>query len=139
MDKNRTFTVAEMKYFKMYYSRLTKEEKIQVGKLISAGQLEIVTGAWVINDEACPNYEDIIMNMYIGHSFIKKEFGVIPRNGWMLDAFGHSAANAALFADFGFDAVFFSRVGETQRDKWKDEKGNTFLWRPLSKNLGKQK
>ncbi|MFM7852518.1 MAG: hypothetical protein ACKO96_11540, partial [Flammeovirgaceae bacterium] len=30
-----------------------------------------------------------------------------PRVGWMIDAFGHSAGNAALFADFGFDSLFF--------------------------------
>jgi alpha-mannosidase len=57
----------------------------------------------------CTNYEDMINNMIIGHNFLKKEFGVIPRVGWMIDAFGHSSANARLFADFGFDAMFVAR------------------------------
>jgi alpha-mannosidase len=48
--------------------------------------------------------------MYIGHGFLKKEFGVTPKVGWMLDTFGHSAANAALFSDFGFEALFIARA-----------------------------
>ena len=46
----------------------------------------------------------MINNMIIGHNFLLKEFGVRPRTGWHIDAFGHSAANARLFADFGFEA-----------------------------------
>jgi hypothetical protein len=45
----------------------------------------------------------------MGHSFLQKEFGVRPRVGWMIDAFGHSSSSAALFSDFGFDAVFMAR------------------------------
>jgi alpha-mannosidase len=47
--------------------------------------------------------------MIVGHSWLKREFGVIPRVGWQLDQFGHSAANARLFSDFGFDALFISK------------------------------
>lgn len=77
------------------------------------------------------------MQMYIGHQFLKKEFGVVPRVGWMLDAFGHSTANAALFADMGFDAIYFARFGFSKA-QWKkpEEKKLTFLWRPFSKNKG---
>jgi len=59
----------------------------------------------------------------------------------MIDAFGHSVANAALFADFGFDAVYFSRVDDTERFKWEkqEDKHMTFLWRPFSKSMGQQK
>jgi len=112
LNKNLTFMYVEMKYFHMWYTRLNKERKQTVKKLIQNGQLEITQGGWVANDEACTNYEDIIMQMYIGHQFLKKEFGVVPRVGWMIDAFGHSTTNAALFADFGFDAIYFSRIDE---------------------------
>ena len=47
-------------------------------------------GGWSATDEACANYEDMILNMYTGHAFLKKEFGVKPKIGWMIDAFGHS-------------------------------------------------
>lgn len=40
-----------------------------------------------------------------------ENFGIAPRVGWNIDPFGHTAANAALFHDFGFEALFFSRAG----------------------------
>lgn len=97
------------------------EIKKQVKKLIKSGRLEITQGGWSSTDEACPNYEDLINNMYLGHAFLLKEFGVRPKIGWHVDPFGHSAANAALFSDFGFEAIFISRLDEGERQKRMDE------------------
>lgn len=47
--------------------------------------------------------------MIVGHGWLKKEFGVVPRIGWQIDTYGHSNANARLFADFGFEALFLSK------------------------------
>lgn len=109
-DPKRRFTFVEMKFFTMWYKSLDQEKKDEVKSLIKNGQLEIAQGGWSATDEACPNYEDIIVNMHIGHNFLWKEFGIRPRVGWMLDSFGHSEANAAIFHDFGFEALFFSRL-----------------------------
>lgn len=110
-----------------------------VKMLIKEGRLEIANGGWVSSDEACPNYEDMINNMVMGHAFLKKEFGIRPRIGWQLDAFGHSSANARLFADFGFDAVFMSRADREDRKQKEKSKSLEFLWRPFSKHFGTRK
>jgi hypothetical protein len=65
------------------------------------------------------------------------EFNSTPRVGWNVDPFGHTEGNAALFHDFGFDALFFSR---SYADKVKDafaNRGSHFLWRPFSNHFGK--
>lgn len=61
----------------------------------------------------------MINNMIIGHRFLRKEFGIIPKIGWMIDAFGSSSANARLFAEFGFEMMLFSRDSDEARDKKK--------------------
>ena len=39
-----------------------------------------------------------------------REFGIVPKIGWQVDPFGHSAANPRLYADIGIEALFFSRI-----------------------------
>lgn len=78
--------------------------------LVREKRLEFANGGWSATDEACPNYEDLIDNMLIGHEFLLNEFGVKPKIGWHLDAFGHSEGNARFFADMGFEAQFFARI-----------------------------
>lgn len=47
----------------------------------------------------------------LGHEFLKRELGVIPKVGWQLDPFGHSASQASLLTyKMGFDALFFGRM-----------------------------
>lgn len=135
-DPKKTFTYVEMKFFYMWYQEQDQETKNTVKKLIKNGQLEVAQGGWAATDEACPNYEDMILNMHVGHSFLWKEFGTRPRVGWMLDAFGHSEGNAALFTDFGFEALFFARMNTDMRAQFQKEKKMTFLWEPLSSNVG---
>lgn len=66
-------------------------------------------GGWVGTDENDAYYEDVIQNFYKGHKWISEEFGISPRVGWNIDAFGHTEANAAIFHDLGFEACFYAR------------------------------
>jgi alpha-mannosidase len=49
-----------------------------------------------MHDEAATHYIDMIDQTTLGHRFIKNEFGIIPRIGWQIDPFGHSAVQAYL-------------------------------------------
>lgn len=113
----RRFVTAEMKYFSMWFYLQNNQMKDQVRQLVREGRLEIIQGGWTAPDEACPNYEDIITNMYLGHKFMLKEFGVTSKIGWQIDAFGHSSAHAALLTDFGFEALFFTRMENRTREE----------------------
>mmetsp|Transcript_14835 Transcript_14835/g.23010 ORF Transcript_14835/g.23010 Transcript_14835/m.23010 type:complete len:131 (+) Transcript_14835:485-877(+) len=129
-----------MGFFTIWYNQQTPEKKEVVKNLIKNGQLEIVNGGWSANDEANPNFDDIINNMMIGHEFLDKEFGVHPRIGWDLDTFGHSEANTRLFAQMGFEAMFFSRLDHSEKGmrSKKELKSLNFLWRPSSREFGTQ-
>ena len=109
-DKKKRFSYVEMKFFSMWWKDQTDIMKEQVRELVTDGRLELLNAGWSMHDEACPYYEDMINNMMAGHDFVYKEFGVRPRVGWQIDPFGHSNANARLFAEMGFDAFFFARL-----------------------------
>lgn len=123
----------------MWFYRIDEKKKDLVRQLVWNGQLELIQGGWSAPDEACPNYDEFITNMYIGHNFMKKEFGVTSKIGWQIDAFGHSSAHTALLADFGFEALFFTRIEQRTREQLQKEQADTFLWRPFSKHFGNQK
>ena len=63
-----------------------------------------------MHDEACTHHDDMINNMMAGHEFLDKKFEYKATIGWHIDPFGHSNANARLFADMGFEAWFFARM-----------------------------
>lgn len=74
----------------------------------------------------------------MGHDFVAREFGVKPRVGWQIDPFGHSNANARLFAEMGFDAFFFARLDYQEKEKRLDNKTMEWVWRPMWETLGDQ-
>ena len=81
----------------------------------------------------------MINNMMIGHKFLKEEFEFTPTIGWDIDTFGHSDTNTRLYAEMGFDAMFFSRLdGEEKAQRQGSDRAMTFLWRPGQKDFGNQ-
>lgn len=137
-DSTRKFTFVEMKFLNMWYIRAPKDRQNALKKLIKEGRFEIIMGGWVHTDECNANFEDIIENFVKGHQWLIKEFGITPRIGWNIDAFGHTQANAALFHDMGIEAFFFARGAKDEIDKRfkPDVASSHFLWRPLSKHFG---
>ena len=68
--------------------------------------------------------------MRVGHAFLKEEFDVTPKVGWLVDTFGHSATNARLLAEMGMDAFFFGRVDFKERQYRNNKTEMEFLWYP---------
>lgn len=48
--------------------------------LVDNGQIEIINGAWSMNDEACPNYQSTIDQFTWGLRLYKILFGNIINN-----------------------------------------------------------
>ena len=107
-DPKKNFIYVEVAFFKRWWDEQNDNMQQNVIKLVENHQLEFINGGWCMNDEANVYYEDTIDQMYLGHKFLKQTFGVIPTIGWHIDPFGHFSAQAALFAQMGFNAFYFS-------------------------------
>ncbi|OMO99297.1 hypothetical protein COLO4_13373 [Corchorus olitorius] len=135
-DKNRRFIYVEMAFFQRWWRQQSNAKKIKVKELVDSGQLEFINGAMSMHDEATPHYIDLIDQTTLGHKFIKDEFGQIPRVGWQIDPFGHSAVQAYLLgAELGFDSLFFARIDYQDRAKRLKDKTLEVVWQG-SKSLG---
>ncbi|MED6160733.1 hypothetical protein PIB30_054120 [Stylosanthes scabra] len=135
-DSNRKFMFAEMAFFHRWWVEQSEETQAQVRKLVDAGQLEFINGGWCMHDEAATHYIDMIDQTTLGHLFIKKTFNKVPRAGWQIDPFGHSAVQAYLLgAELGFESVHFARIDYQDRVKRKVHKSLEVVWRG-SKTFG---
>uniref|UniRef100_A0A2N9ECH2 alpha-mannosidase n=1 Tax=Fagus sylvatica TaxID=28930 RepID=A0A2N9ECH2_FAGSY len=135
-DKNRKFIYVEQAFFQRWWRDQSETIQHVVKQLVSSGQLEFINGGMCMHDEAATHYVDMIDQTTLGHRFIKKEFGVVPRIGWQIDPFGHSAVQAYLLgAEVGFDSFFFGRIDYQDRAKRKNEKSLEVVWKG-SKSLG---
>ncbi|KAJ7944151.1 Alpha-mannosidase [Quillaja saponaria] len=135
-DPNRKFVFAEMAFFHRWWVEQSLETQEQVRKLVDADQLEFINGGWCMHDEATCHYIDMIDQTTLGHRFIKEQFNKIPRAGWQIDPFGHSAVQAYLLgAELGFDSVHFARIDYQDRAKRKGDKTLEVVWRG-SKTFG---
>uniref|UniRef100_A0A915N495 Alpha-mannosidase n=1 Tax=Meloidogyne javanica TaxID=6303 RepID=A0A915N495_MELJA len=77
-NKDLKFIFAEISFFELWWSKQTNKIREKVKQLLINGQFEIVTGGWVMTDEANAHYYSIIMELFEGHEFLKNQ--LVPTN-----------------------------------------------------------
>jgi len=129
-DPKRRFIYVEMAFFTQWWKEQTQEKKDTVKHLVANGRLEFINGGWCMNDEATTHYADIIDQMALGLQNLNETFGECgrPRVAWQIDPFGHSREQAAIFAQMGFDGLFFGRLDHQDKDQRQETKSMEMLW-----------
>ncbi|XP_030240027.1 lysosomal alpha-mannosidase isoform X2 [Drosophila navojoa] len=118
-DPNRRFIYVESAFFFKWWKEQTKEQQDNVKMLVNEGRLEFIGGAWSMNDEATTHYQSVIDQFAWGLRQLNDTFGQCgrPRIGWQIDPFGHSREMASIFAQMGFDGMFFGRLDYQDKDE----------------------
>jgi len=125
----RRFIWAEMSYLSMWWLSASPERQEKCRELVKNGQLEIVTGGWVMNDEANTHYFAIIDQMIEGNNWLHRTFNVTPTSGWAIDPFGHSPVMAYLLKKMNFKNMLIQRVHYHVKKQLSMSQNLEFRWR----------
>ncbi|XP_044001802.1 lysosomal alpha-mannosidase-like isoform X1 [Aphidius gifuensis] len=138
-DPERRFIYVETAFLWKWWQRQTEKLREEVRGFINEGRLEIISGAWSMNDEATTHYHSIVDQFTWGFRRLNDTFGECarPKIGWQIDPFGHSREQASLFAQFGFDGMFFGRLDHEDKTARLKEQRAEFLWK-ASSSLGEK-
>ncbi|XP_018301818.1 lysosomal alpha-mannosidase isoform X1 [Mycetomoellerius zeteki] len=138
-NPSRRFIYVETAFFWKWWLRQDENVRADVKMLINEGRLEIIGGAWSMNDEACTHYHSLVDQFTWGFRRLNDTFGSCarPRIGWQIDPFGHSREQASLFAQMGFDGMLFGRIDYQDKEERLNNKTMEFIWKS-SPNLGKR-
>jgi alpha-mannosidase II len=133
-DSRRKFIWAEISYLDLWWKSSDSAARNQFKELVKSGQVEIVTGGWVMNDEANTHYYAMIEQLTSGHEWLVQRMGITPQNGWAIDPFGMSASMAYLLKRAGLENMVIQRVHYAIKKAFALKKNLEFRWR---QNWGK--
>lgn len=128
-DPRRKFIWEEMSYLERWWRDASGEKKEGFTNLVRNGQLEIVGGGWVMNDEANSHYFAIIEQIMEGHMWLNDTIGVVPKNSWAIDPFGYSSSMAYLLRRMGFQNMLIQRTHYELKKELALNKNLEYIWR----------
>lgn len=128
-DARRKFIWEEMSYLERWWRDASAAKKEAFTSLVKNGQLEIVGGGWVMNDEANSHYFAIIQQITEGNMWLNETIGVIPKNSWAIDPFGYSPTMAYLLRRMGFENMLIQRTHYEVKKELALQKNLEYVWR----------
>ncbi|OMO68163.1 hypothetical protein COLO4_29856 [Corchorus olitorius] len=128
-DSRRKFIWEEMSYLERWWRDASEDKKESFTNLVKNGQLEIVGGGWVMNDEANSHYFAIIEQITEGNMWLNETIGFVPKNSWAIDPFGYSPTMAYLLRRMGFENMLIQRTHYELKKELAWNKNLEFIWR----------
>lgn len=108
--KNMTFVWTEMSFLQLWWDQASSAQKRSLKNLIDSDRFEIVTGGWVMADEANSHVYGLINQLIEGHQWLRENLNFTPTTGFSIDPFGHGSTLPYLLAASCFDATIIQRV-----------------------------
>ncbi|KAJ0015644.1 hypothetical protein NQD34_009264 [Periophthalmus magnuspinnatus] len=128
-DPRRTMIWAEVSYFSKWWNDIDAQKRATVKKLLMEQRLELVTGGWVMADEANSHYYALLDQLIEGHQWVQTNLGVKPANGWAIDPFGHSPSMSYLLKGAGLKNQVIQRVHYSVKKHFAQQHLLEFNWR----------
>ena len=128
--KNMTFIWSEVSFLAKWWEEATSNQRDKFLTLLQEKRLEIVTGGWVMPDEATVNLYSMVDQLIEGQQWVWNKLGVKPTKSWSIDPFGHGAAMPYILNGAGIDGMVIQRTHYAWK-KWLGERqAGDFEWVP---------
>lgn len=126
------FNWAEIGFLSRWFDDNDTVRIPQLVSLVQSGRISWAGAGWVQNDEACVHYRSAINQMTEGHLFLQDHFGpsALPKHGWQIDPFGHSAVTPIMFAQMGMSYTVTDRVAKGLTLERIAQHVMEFVWMP---------
>ncbi|XP_022739187.1 alpha-mannosidase 2-like [Durio zibethinus] len=128
-DNRRKFIWEEMSFLERWWRDASVDKRESFTNLVKNGQLEIVGGGWVMNDEANSHYFAIIEQITEGNMWLNDTVGFVPKNSWAIDPFGYSPTMAYLLRRMGFENMLIQRTHYELKKELAWNKNLEYIWR----------
>jgi hypothetical protein len=137
-DSFYRFVIADLAFLKLWWNKSSAASQQALLRAIKSKQIEVLNGGLVLNDQASPGYEHILLNFEAGMDFLTNDMQVPPeliRTGWSIDQFGLSSTMTKLYSGMGMHQAVINRISTaTLIDKTK-RNALLFNWDANSMNL----
>lgn len=95
------------------------------------GQLEFVTGGWVMTDEANSHWLSMLLQLTEGQTWLKAHLNVTPKSSWSIDPFGQSSVMPVILKGSDFENLLIQRTHYEVKKYLARRKELEFRWRQL--------
>ncbi|KRF82741.1 alpha-mannosidase 2 isoform X2 [Drosophila virilis] len=123
------FIWAEISYFSRFFEDLGEKKKQQMKMIVKKGQLEFVTGGWVMPDEANSHWRNVLLQLTEGQSWLNKHLNVTPTASWAIDPFGHSPTLPYILQRSGIRNLLIQRTHYSVKKELAQQRQLEFYWR----------
>lgn len=128
--KNLTFIWSEMAFLNSWWEEAHPSKQRALRNLVHSGRLEVVTGGWVMTDEATAHVYAMVDQLIEGHQWITSNLGIKPKAGWSVDTFGHGNTLPYLLAKSGIKGTVIQRVHYAWKQWLALKQFGDFRWIP---------
>ena len=104
------FIWTEISFLDLWWKHASAAQQKALTNLVKSGRLEIMTGGWVMTDEANVHLYAMLDQLIEGHQWVKSKFDVAPKIGWSIDPFGQGSTVPHLLAKSGFEGAIIQRI-----------------------------
>jgi hypothetical protein len=115
-NERHRFMLAETCFIKEYLNGSSEEYKTKFLALLRNGRMGVQGGGIVMHDEACPYFDEMIMNLSYGRLYLQSLGVKLPTVAWMIDTFGHGTTNMRIHSQMGYRSIVLTRIDFNIKD-----------------------